>query len=60
MVDRYGDILVVQINTAGMDQMQGVIIDTLRDCLAPAGILLRNDSAARERGVGGELMAKVW
>ena len=48
VVDRYGDILVVQINTAGMDQMQGVIIDTLRDCLAPAGILLRNDSAARE------------
>jgi 23S rRNA (cytosine1962-C5)-methyltransferase len=48
VVDRYGDILVIQVNTAGMDRMQDVIVDTLRDCLAPAGILLRNDSPARE------------
>jgi 23S rRNA (cytosine1962-C5)-methyltransferase len=48
IIDRYGEILVVQINTAGMETMQMAILDGLRELLQPAGILLRNDGASRE------------
>lgn len=47
IVDRYGTVLVVQLNTAGMEQMKQAIIDALIDAVSPAGILLRNDSSAR-------------
>lgn len=48
VVDRYGAILVVQITTAGMERMLEVVLDTLEKVVAPTGILLRNDSGARE------------
>ena len=47
VVDRYGDYLVVQINTAGMEAMQEPLLDALMALLQPKGILLRNDSGAR-------------
>ncbi len=49
VVDRYGDILVVQITTAGMERMKQEIVAALEKVLRPSGILLRNDSAARDR-----------
>jgi 23S rRNA (cytosine1962-C5)-methyltransferase len=48
VIDRYGDVLVAQIGTAGMDQLTSLVIDTLREELSPKGILLRNDGASRE------------
>lgn len=48
VVDRYGDTLVVQINTAGMEQVKDQIIDALLKTLKPEAIILRNDSSARE------------
>ncbi len=48
VVDRYGDILVVQITTAGMEQQKNHIIAALQETLQPNGILLRNDSSQRE------------
>jgi 23S rRNA (cytosine1962-C5)-methyltransferase len=48
IVDRFGDQLVVQINTAGMEALKPQIIDALRRALAPRGIVLRNDTPARE------------
>jgi 23S rRNA (cytosine1962-C5)-methyltransferase len=48
VVDRYGDVLVAQLNTAGTEAMKGVIVDALGELLTPAGILLRNDGASRE------------
>lgn len=48
VIDRYGDVLVVQIGTAGMDKLTPLIVDVLRSELAPAGILLRNDGASRD------------
>ncbi|CAN5347203.1 class I SAM-dependent rRNA methyltransferase [soil metagenome] len=47
IVDRYGDILVVQMNTAGMDVMTDAIITALHEVLQPSAILLRNDSSQR-------------
>ncbi len=48
VVDRYDEILVVQLNTAGMDRMQQMVLDTLEEVLLTRAILLRNDSPARE------------
>lgn len=48
VVDRYGEILVVQISTAGMEQQRETIIAALQDVVKPAAIVLRNDSGARE------------
>jgi 23S rRNA (cytosine1962-C5)-methyltransferase len=49
VVDRYGDHLVVQISTAGMDQMTEMALDVLQRVIKPAGILLRNDVSSREQ-----------
>ena len=48
VVDRFGDRLVVQITTAGMERVRDEIVQALRDELSPAGILLRNDVGGRE------------
>jgi len=48
VVDRFGDILAVQIGTAGMERVRGEIISALTDLLAPTGILLKNDLPGRE------------
>ena len=49
VVDRFNDVLVVQITTLGMEVMKDSIIAALKKVLKPASILLRNDSSARER-----------
>ncbi len=48
VVDRYGDIFVVQIGTAGMENLRTQIVDALQAEFKPRGIVLRNDSSARE------------
>lgn len=48
VVDRYGDHLAVQTLTLAMDQRQDLIRDALIDVLAPASIILRNDSPSRK------------
>ncbi len=48
VVDRYGDVFVVQIGTAGMENLKAQLIDGLTQAFAPRGIVLRNDSASRE------------
>jgi 23S rRNA (cytosine1962-C5)-methyltransferase len=48
VVDRYGDVLVVQIGTFGMERLRDRLIEALQQVLKPRGIVLRNDSAARE------------
>ena len=47
IVDRFGDVMVVQANTAGMDRLLPVLRDALLAELAPRAIVARNDSAAR-------------
>ncbi len=48
VVDRFGDYLVVQITTAGMEARKEAIIGALNKVLRPRGILLRNDTGVRE------------
>ena len=47
IVDRYGDYLVVQALSQGMDRLLPVVVSALTDRLHPRGILARNDPRAR-------------
>jgi 23S rRNA (cytosine1962-C5)-methyltransferase len=47
VVDRYGDYLVVQTLSQGMDRLLPEIVSILIDCAAPFGILARNDPKVR-------------
>ena len=47
MVDRFGDVLVVQANAAGIDRLEAPLVAALRALLSPTAIVLRNDSGAR-------------
>ena len=47
IVDRYGDYLVVQTLSQGMDRLLPAIVSILGDVLHPRGILARNDPRAR-------------
>jgi len=48
VVDRYGDVLVVQISTAGMEGLKEKIVSALEQVFQPRGILLRNDGGMRD------------
>jgi 23S rRNA (cytosine1962-C5)-methyltransferase len=48
IVDRFNDILVVQLNTAGMDNLKEYVVAALVNVLQPKAILWRNDNAMRE------------
>ncbi len=47
VVDRFADVLAVQVNTAGMEALSGAVLEALDDTLRPAAIVLRNDTRAR-------------
>jgi 23S rRNA (cytosine1962-C5)-methyltransferase len=47
VVDRFGEVLVVQINTAGMERVKAEILEALQKVLTPQAVLWRNDSSAR-------------
>ena len=49
VVDRYGDYLVLQVGSAAVEKRLGWVLNVLHELLAPAGMLLRGDSAARKR-----------
>ncbi|MCF8566241.1 class I SAM-dependent rRNA methyltransferase [Alicyclobacillus tolerans] len=48
IVDKYGDYLVVQILSYGMEVMRPLILDALLEVFSPKGIYLRNDVPVRE------------
>lgn len=48
IVDRYGDVAVLQANTAGMDRLVPLISRALTTLLPLRAVVARNDSAARE------------
>jgi len=48
VVDRYGDVLVAQAGTAGMEAMKGQIQEALIKAVAPSALLWKNDSPVRE------------
>ena len=48
VVDRFGDILVVQLASATMERHKDEVIAALIQVIKPSGILFKNDSAARD------------
>ncbi|MEJ2576764.1 MAG: class I SAM-dependent rRNA methyltransferase [Gammaproteobacteria bacterium] len=48
VVDRFGDYLVAQLTTAGMERQRAAVVEALARVLKPRGVLLRNDGASRE------------
>ena len=48
IVDRYGDLCVAQITTAGMERLKDDILAALQKVVKPAAVLWRNDSPVRE------------
>jgi 23S rRNA (cytosine1962-C5)-methyltransferase len=48
IVDRYGDLLVIQILTAGMERLREAILGALRRVLEPRAIYERSDASARK------------
>ena len=48
VLDRYGDLIVGQIGTVGMEAQRELIVAALEQVLAPAAIVWKNDSLARE------------
>jgi 23S rRNA (cytosine1962-C5)-methyltransferase len=48
VLDRYGEVLVGQIATAGMEALKADVEAAVREVLHPAGLLWKNDSGARD------------
>jgi 23S rRNA (cytosine1962-C5)-methyltransferase len=48
VVDRYGDTLVVQIGTAGMEAQKAAILGALEKVMKPSHVVFKNDGGARE------------
>jgi 23S rRNA (cytosine1962-C5)-methyltransferase len=47
VVDRYGDVVVAQILSAGLEALRPQILEAIQDVLHPRGVLLRNDASVR-------------
>lgn len=53
VVDRYGDVLVLQIATAGMAALRAIVVDVLVEAYSPRAIIERSDlPVRREEGLG--------
>ena len=48
IVDRYGDLLVIQLLTAGMERVRETILAALREAVGPRAIYERNDASPRK------------
>ncbi|HEX6809858.1 MAG TPA: class I SAM-dependent rRNA methyltransferase [Gemmatimonadaceae bacterium] len=49
VVDRYGQWLVIQLLSAGLEAFRAPIVGALVELFAPAGVLARNDAAVRTK-----------
>ena len=47
VVDQFGDVLVVQTQTIALERRLGLVLAALRELLAPAEIIVRNDAPIR-------------
>ena len=53
IVDRYGDYLVIQAHTAGVERVKNIIVAALMSTLSPRGIFERSDQETRKiEGLG--------
>ncbi|MDZ7854494.1 MAG: class I SAM-dependent rRNA methyltransferase [Halomonas sp.] len=49
VIDRFGDVLVVQLNTAGMQAVLPELLDALDKVMSPSAVVLRNDTSGRRQ-----------
>ena len=57
IADLFGDVVVLQLNTAGMESLTPTLLAALDETLAPEAIVLRNDSRMRaSEGLGSEVV----
>jgi 23S rRNA (cytosine1962-C5)-methyltransferase len=47
VVDRYGDVVVLQVNSAGMELLTPLILQALTELFAPQAVWLKNDAPVR-------------
>lgn len=60
IVDRYGETIVAQANTAGMDRLAPLWLSALKQIVKPQRLILRNDSAARvQENLAQEVRAEI-
>ena len=48
IIDRYGDVLSIQANTAGMEVLTPLVLEGLLSLLTPRALVLKNDSPVRK------------
>ncbi len=48
VVDRYNDVLVVQLTTAGMERLKDDVLAVLHELLNPVAVLWKNDTGVRK------------
>lgn len=60
VVDRYGDYLVVQFLTLGVERCRQEILAALHGCLAPKGIYERSDVGVREKEGLSQRAGPLW
>lgn len=60
VVDRYGDWLVLQTLTLGIDSRKAMLTDMLRDLLQPRGIYERSDVEVRRKEGLQEFKGVLW
>ncbi|HTC18053.1 MAG TPA: class I SAM-dependent rRNA methyltransferase [Stellaceae bacterium] len=48
VIDRFGDVLACQINTAGMALLESELVAACETVLKPKAVIFRNDSSARK------------
>ena len=63
IVDKYGDVLVVQISSLGMDQRKAMIVEALQSIFSPRAIVERSEASFRKfEGLpeSNGLLAGAW
>jgi 23S rRNA (cytosine1962-C5)-methyltransferase len=60
IVDRYGDFLVAQFLTLGVEVRKEIIVEALADLVKPAGITERSDVDVRQKEGLSESVSLLW
>ncbi len=60
VVDRFFDVLVVQISSVGIEQMRDQVVEALIKVVKPTGILFKNDGKMREPEGLDAYVAVAW
>lgn len=60
IVDRYGDFLIIQCLTLGIDRRKGMLTNLLADLTKPKGIYERSDGAVRHKEGLSQQQGLLW